>query len=372
MYYISTSVVCLTRLFTTVTNINHFDMKRYMQVQQLDAVDREILNIIQWEFPLVARPFLAIGERVGISEEEVIARIRRLKDEQIIREIDAIFDTRRLKYKSALVAMSVEQARIEHVAEVVNRHPGVSHNYERDDPNYNLWFTIAAPPYGNVKREVERFAALEGVRRYMILPTIKLYKIGVRLDMSGSDDDNATDIKLENNANTGARSAAVAANVNFEPDEVDKMFIRELQKDIEVVSEPFSEPARRLGISVEDYLARAKYYESIGVMRRFAAILRHRNAGFIANGMIVWIVPEARIDEVGTLLASFPQVTHCYRRPTYPDWPYNLYSMIHARSREVCEGIAREFAAHVGINDYRILFSTREFKKERVRYFIED
>ncbi|MEM3092753.1 MAG: AsnC family transcriptional regulator, partial [Candidatus Nitrosocaldus sp.] len=114
-----------------------------MQVQQLDAVDREILNIIQWEFPLVARPFLVIGERLGISEEEVIARIRRLKDEQIIREIDAIFDTRRLKYKSALVAMSVEQSRIEYVAEAVNRHPGVSHNYERDDPNYNLWFTIA-------------------------------------------------------------------------------------------------------------------------------------------------------------------------------------------------------------------------------------
>ena len=359
-----------TRLLHTVTNINHFDMKRCMQVQQLDAVDREILNIIQWEFPLVARPFLAIGERLGISEEEVIARIRRLKDEQIIREIDAIFDTRRLKYKSALVAMSVEQSRIEHVAEAVNRHPGVSHNYERDDPNYNLWFTIAVPPYGNVKREVERFAALEGVRRYMILPTIKLYKIGVRLDMS---DDDATDIKpLENNADTGTRSTAIATNVNFEPDEVDKMFIRELQKDIEVVSEPFSEPARRLGISVEDYLARAKYYESIGVMRRFAARLRHRNAGFIANGMIVWIVPEARIDEVGTLLASFPQVTHCYRRPTYPDWPYNLYSMVHARSREVCEGIAMEFAARVGISDYRILFSTREFKKERVRYFIED
>ncbi|MEM4340801.1 MAG: AsnC family transcriptional regulator [Candidatus Nitrosocaldus sp.] len=350
----------------TVTNINHFGMKRYMQAQQLDSIDREILNIIQWEFPLLARPFLAIGERLGIGEEEVIARIRRLKDEQIIREIDAIFDTRRLKYKSALVAMSVEQSRIEQVAEEVNRHPGISHNYERDDPNYNLWFTIAVPPYGNIKHEVERFAALEGVKRYMILPTIKLYKIGVRLDMSSSSDDDPTDIRPVENT---TRSTI---NVNFEPDEMDKMFIRELQKDIEVVSEPFNEPARRLGISVEEYLARAKYYESIGVMRRFAAILRHRNAGFVANGMIVWIVPEARVDEVGTLLASFPQVTHCYRRPTYPDWPYNLYSMVHAKSRDVCEGIAREFASHVDINDYRILFSTREFKKERVRYFIED
>ncbi len=333
-------------------------------LQQLDAIDREILNIIQWEFPLVRRPFLAIGERLGIGEEEVISRIRRLKDGQIIREIDAIFDTRRLKYKSALVAMSVEEDRIEDVAEAVNKHPGVSHNYERDDANYNLWFTIAVPPYGNVKHEVERFASLEGVKRYMILPTVKLYKIGVRLDMSGEDD--STDIKP-----TEANTKPVAYT-NFEPDETDKRFIRELQKDIEVVSEPFDEPAKRLGVSVEEYLARAKYYESIGVMRRFAAILRHRNAGFIANGMIVWIVPEARVDEVGTLLASFPQVTHCYRRPTYPDWPYNLYSMVHARSREVCEGIAREFASRIGIDEYRILFSTREFKKERVRYFVED
>ncbi|MFN4336142.1 MAG: AsnC family transcriptional regulator [Candidatus Nitrosocaldus sp.] len=336
----------------------------YMQLQQLDAMDREILNIIQWEFPLVRRPFLAIGERLGVSEDEVIARIRRLKDGQIIREIDAIFDTRRLKYKSALVAMSVEQDRIEDIAEAINKHPGVSHNYERDDAKYNLWFTIAVPPYGNVKHEVERFTNLDGVKGYMILPTVKLYKIGVRLDMSSEDD--PTDIKPRE-ANTRSLT-----HINFEPDETDKRFIRELQKDIEVVSEPFDEPAKRLGVSVEEYLARARYYESIGVMRRFAAILRHRNAGFIANGMIVWIVPEARVDEVGMLLASFPQVTHCYRRPTYPDWPYNLYSMVHARSREVCEGIAREFASRININEYRILFSTREFKKERVRYFIEE
>ncbi|MDW8276228.1 MAG: AsnC family transcriptional regulator [Candidatus Nitrosocaldus sp.] len=338
-----------------------------MQAQELDALDREMLNIIQWEFPLVARPFLAIGERLGISEEEVMARIRRMKDEQIIREIDAIFDTRRLKYKSALIAMSVDASRIEYVAGVINGHPGVSHNYERDDANYNLWFTIAVPPYGNVKHEVERFAKLDGVRRYMILPTVKLYKIGVRLDMTGDED--AMDVKPTDNSSS-SRDAKPA--VNFEPDEMDKRFIRELQRDIEVVSEPFKEPARRLGVGVDEYIARAKYYESIGVMRRFAAILRHRNAGFIANGMIVWIVPEERVDEVGTLLASFPQVTHCYRRPTYPDWPYNLYSMVHARSREVCEGIAREFASHTGVSDYRILFSTREFKKERVRYFLED
>jgi DNA-binding Lrp family transcriptional regulator len=329
---------------------------------QLDDLDKEILNILQWEFPLVNRPFLAIAERLNVSEDEVINRIRALKASNIIREIDAIFDTRALKYKSALVAMSIEQDRIEHVAYEINKHPGVSHNYERDH-YYNLWFTIAVPPYGNVKHEVERFASMQGVREYMILPTVKLYKIGVKLDML-ADDENI-EVKPTEEVKSIQRA-------NFEATEMDKKFIREMQKDISIVKEPFNEPAARLGVSVEYYIERMKYYQSIGVMRRFAAILRHRNAGFIANGMIVWIVPDDIIDDVGYRLAKYPQVSHCYRRPTYPSWPYNLYTMVHARSREVCESIADEMSKDANISNYTILFSTREFKKERVRYYLED
>ena len=104
-------------------------------------------------------------------------------------------------------------------------------------------------------------------------------------------------------------------------------------------------------------------------MRRFAAILRHRDAGFSANGMIVWNVPREKVDEVGYKIASFPQVSHCYQRPVYEDWPYNLFSMIHARSIEAAEAMALQISNTVQIKDYRILFSSREFKKERVRYF---
>ncbi len=331
-----------------------------MQIE-LDTLDRAILNILQWEFPLTHRPFLSIAERLNVSEDDIISRVKALKDSNIIREIDAIFDTRALKYKSALVAMSVEPSRIEDIAYEINRHPGVSHNYERDH-YYNLWFTIAVPPYGNVKREVERFL-LQGVREYMILPTVKLYKIGVRLDMLADDEQQEV---------RPAEEVKSIQRVDFEASEEDKRFIREMQKDIDVVREPFSVPASRLGVSVDAYIEKMRYYQSIGVMRRFAAILRHRNAGFIANGMIVWIVPEERIDEVGFRLASYPQVSHCYRRPVYPSWPYNLYTMVHARSRDVCESIASEMSAQVGIKDYTILFSTREFKKERVRYYLED
>jgi DNA-binding Lrp family transcriptional regulator len=151
--------------------------------------------------------------------------------------------------------------------------------------------------------------------------------------------------------------------------EQDKGFVRELQKDLELIPEPFEKSAKRLGINSEELFARAKQYERNGVMRRFAAILRHRDAGFSANGMIVWNVPREKVDGVGYKIASFPQVSHCYQRPVYEDWPYSLFSMIHARSIEAAEAMALQISNTVQINDYRILFSSREFKKERVRYF---
>jgi DNA-binding Lrp family transcriptional regulator len=152
----------------------------------------------------------------------------------------------------------------------------------------------------------------------------------------------------------------------------DKDFIRELQKDLEIVSEPFKDPARRLGISVNDLFRMAKGYQEVGIMRRFAAILRHREAGFTANGMVVWKVPENRVDEVGYKLASFAEISHCYRRPVYPDWEFNLFSMIHARTVASAEKIASEMSSAIGITDYKILFSSREFKKVRVKYFLEE
>jgi DNA-binding Lrp family transcriptional regulator len=303
----------------------------------------------------VQRPFKEIGRRLNMQEEEALERIRRIKDEGLIRQINAIFDTRKLKYKSALVAMSIEPNKLEQVAMEINKHQGVSHNYERDH-EYNLWFTIAVPPEGNIKNDLEQFAKLDGVRKYRILPTLKLYKIGVKLDMIKEDKPKPIDKPREVDAKP------------IDISERDKQFIRELQKDIELIEEPFNEPARRLGITIKELLAKAKEYEQLGIMRRFAAILRHRDAGFTANGMIVWNIRE-NIDEIGYRVAAYPQVSHCYRRPTYEDWPYNLFSMVHARSKESAIKIAEEIAKDIKIKDYRILFSLREFKKERVRYY---
>jgi DNA-binding Lrp family transcriptional regulator len=106
-----------------------------------------------------------------------------------------------------------------------------------------------------------------------------------------------------------------------------------------------------------------------GFMRRFAAVLNHRQAGFGGNGMVVWLCPEERIDELGSILAAHQEVSHCYHRPAYPEWPYNLYAMVHGRTREDCESVAVRLGESVGLMDYRILFSTREFKKIRLKLF---
>jgi DNA-binding Lrp family transcriptional regulator len=327
--------------------------------QQLDEIDKKLLNEIQWVFPLVDRPYLEIAKRHGISEEEAMRRIKALKKIGLIRQINAIFDTRRLGYKSALVAFSVKPDRLDQVADKINEHPGVSHNYERNH-EYNMWFTLAVPPGCDMKQDLDRMAALDGVIKYRVLPTLKLYKIGVRLDMVNEDPEKP-------------RPTDEVKELNSEKVRLthrDKEFIRELQKDLSMVPEPFRELADNLGITTDELFAKAKEYENIGIMRRFAAILRHRDAGFVANGMVVWNVPEDRIDDVGFKLAAFPQVSHCYRRPVYPDWRFNLFSMVHARSLEAAEKMAVEMSATIGIEDYQILFSSREFKKERVKYFV--
>jgi len=329
-----------------------------MLIHELDNIDKQILNDIQWTFPLVERPFLELAKEYHISEEQVIERIKKLKDIGIIRQISAIFDTRKLGYKSALVAFAVKENKIEAVANEINKHPGVSHNYERNH-EYNLWFTLAVPPYGDMKEDLEKMALLDGVLKYRVLPTLKMYKIGVKLDMVNDDPEKPNPSDDVKNLETKAEKIS----------ELDREYIRQLQKDIEIVKEPFKIITENLGIPSIDLFNKIKEYEKIGIMRRFAAILRHRQAGFTANGMIVWKIPEEKVDDKGLKIASFPQVSHCYRRPVYPDWEFNLFSMIHARTIEAAEKIAKEISSVIGIDNYKILFSSREFKKERVKYF---
>lgn len=326
----------------------------------MDDLDKEVLNEIQWTFPLVARPFDAIAKKFETAPEIIKDRLIHLKKVGILRQLSAIFDTRRLGYKSSLIAMEIESDKLEYVANQINRHPGVSHNYERDH-QFNLWFTLAVPPGSDLKTEVDKFSVLPGIKKVRMLPTVQLFKIGVKLDI--------VDEKKHDVAPTEEKKEI--KNIKFLPNEQDKEFIRELQKDIEITDRPFLNSATKLGLTEDQLFEKMRYYEDIGVMRRFAAILRHRQVGFTANGMIVWNVPEDKISEVGSKLGAFPQVSHCYQRPTYPDWPYSVFSMIHCKSEQEAAEMAKIIQNQIHVSDYKILFSTREFKKTRVEYFVE-
>lgn len=326
---------------------------------QMDAIDKRLLNLLQWDFPLVVRPFQALADKIGTTEDDVIARVLRMKKSGVIRQISAIFDTRMLGYRSSLVAMQIDDGLIDGAAQTISEHPGVSHNYKRDH-EFNLWFTLAVPPDGSLEDEVMKMAQLEGVRKYRLLPTKKLFKIGVKLDMENDDPENPApneELKKKRIERKPLSHGDIAKIV-------------ELQKDIDVVPRPLLETSKRLGITEEELIEVAKEFEERGVMRRFAAILRHQKAGFTANGMVTWKVPEDRMEEVANTAISFSQVSHCYQRPIYEDWPYNLFTMIHARSREACERIAGEISRRTGMTEYKILYSTKEYKKDRVRYFV--
>lgn len=327
----------------------------------MDDLDKRLLNKLQWGFPMVPRPFGALGEALGTSEDDLMARVHRLKADRVVRQISAIFDTRSLGYKSSLVAMRVPSDQVDEAAAILNEHPGVSHNYKRNH-SFNLWFTVAVPPATPLEETVEVLHRLAGAESTRILQTLRLFKIGVKLDMTGSEDIAA---QSDNGYSDAKRPAAGPAGIG--PTEI--AFIRELQKDLPIQVDAFAPWAAGLGISVEALLGQAARFQEQGYMRRFAAVLHHREAGFRANAMGVWKVPPEQVDELGPKFASFNAVSHCYQRPIYPDWPFNVFTMIHGRSPAECQKVIDAISAATGITEYAVLYSTKEYKKTRVPYF---
>ena len=341
---------------------------------EMDLVDRKLLNIIQSGFPLAEKPYQEIGSRLDISEEEVLERLEGLRQQNVVRQISAIFDTRRLGYKTSLIAMAFDEDKLTAGALKINEHPGVSHNYAREGSYYNLWFTLAVPP-GEVVEDAARVMAREtGAVSMRNMPTIRFFKIGVNFDMvkekGAAYQYFSPDGYKAGQSDSKPQQVSADWNKPVPLSDYDVRCIRELQEDLPMASGPFAGMAERLGVSVPGLFKIADEFVERGIMRRYSAVLYHRKAGFQANGMGVWNVPTERSEEVGMIMASNPAVTHCYERPTFPDWPYTHFSMIHATSKDACEDIAGEISASTGITDYLMLYSTREYKKTRVRYFV--
>lgn len=301
-----------------------------------------------------------------MSGEEALARVKVLKEARVIRQISAIFDTRCLGYASSLVAARIAPEKLDAAVAAINSHPGVSHNYLRNH-EFNLWYTIAVPPISKLGLEgtVNLLHKLSGAETTRLLPTLRLFKIGVRFDLEGSSRPGDRSMPAYTEANRTETRPLSAEEIGF---------VRHMQRDLALVPEPFVAVADELGMSFEEAATMHEAFLANGRMRRFAAVLHHRKAGFGANAMGVWAGPQddpAALRRLGETMAGYRAVSHCYQRPSYPDWPYNLFTMVHGKNQQECEQTLAAIAGATGITDRHALYSTQEFKKVRVRYFTE-
>ncbi len=319
----------------------------------------EILLRIQKNFPLEEKPFLAIAKELHTTEDKVLEVLKEAKEEKIIRQTSAIFDTRKLGYKSSLVAFEIANEDIDSAVEILNSHPGISHNYERNHA-FNIWFTIAVAPNSilGLEKSIEILAKKTKAKDFIILPTLKLFKISVKLDTTSKEEKQEEVVKK-------SFTDLTLTQYHYK-------FIKLLQKDIEFTSEPFKFIIDELGVSYDELFKVIEEFNSSGVMRRFASILNHRKAGFSANAMVVWEIDENNAASFGEKAASFSAVSHCYLRPQYPNWKYNLFTMIHGKSVEEVQETIDGIAKAIEFKDKMALYSSREFKKVRIVYFSDE
>jgi len=332
----------------------------------LDETDKRLMNLLQSSFPLDPEPFALVASEAELELDDVLTRTKRLLDERIIREITPIFDTRALGYESMLVAAKVDSEHPHRAAQIVNSHPGVSHNYLRTH-DFNLWFTIATPPDSELGLPGTLAALMRetGAESMRELPTLTLFKINMNLEMEKGTDALAA----------AAVDASPPRELEAQPyDDRDIAVIRALQGPMEAIERPYDAAASEVGMTTEELLAHLGGMVERKLLRRVAAILFHRRAGFSANGMGVWKVPEAEIMDTGARMASFRGISHCYQRPTYEDWPYSVFTMAHGRSKEECDAVLDSIAEDCGMGpeDRATLYSSTEYKKIRLHYFTDD
>jgi len=323
---------------------------------KLDQIDRSLVNLMQKDFPLTEEPFAELGSRLGLSEPEILHRVEQLRDKKITRILGPVFNSRALGYQSTLVAMRVPDERIEQAAQIITSHSGVGHNYQRDH-QYNLWFTLAIQGDADLKEALREFDQQVHPEAMFELPALKLFKIRLFFDMEGNGNNS------EDTLTTEPQPVSVPLS------DLERSVVNQVQQQLPLVNRPFDDMAQSAGIDVEKFLTVCRSLQQRGIMRRFGASIEHQNAGFVANAMVCWEVPSSSVDEAGYKMAGFKEVTHCYERQTGPQWPrYNIFTMIHGNTLQQNDDTVARMSSDTGIEEYEMLSTIREFKKERVKY----
>jgi DNA-binding Lrp family transcriptional regulator len=300
-----------------------------------DTVEFRLLNEFQRDFPLCPAPFAELASRLGVAEKVVLGGLEKLRREGKISRVGAVFAPKRIG-ASTLAAMAVPPEQLDAVAAAVNRFPEVNHNYEREH-RYNLWFVVTAGSEGRLQATL---GAIEKAAGYPLLPLPLLEEFHIDLGFSllGGK----------------TKNVAVARPVKpVEPmDEAERRLVSVLQEGLPLFMRPFSLIAERIGASESDVLGRIGRWLEEGAIKRFGVVVRHHELGFRANAMVVHDIADDQVSELGRLLAEEPAVTLCYRRPrVLPDWPYNLFCMIHGRERGEVEDIIAELRQRHGLLD---------------------
>jgi len=323
----------------------------------LSLLDRKLLDHLQRSFPLIERPFAQVGEQLGLAEREVLSRLKELKAKKILRQIGAIFDTEGCGYTSALVAATLPE-NSQNAIERISAHPGVSHHYERAH-RYNSWFTMAVQPGRDLRTEVAHLSEQSGGWPFLVLPVIRRFKIGMILDMGGLTEEHAP---LAEPISSAKRSSCAMTPLQIE-------VVRTFQEPLSLIERPFDPFLKMQKLSMAELAAIFEQMRQEGKFRRFAALLFHRNAGYSANAMVAWNVSAVEVERWGRAFSALSAVTHCYERQTFPEWPMNLYTMIHARAREDLLEIVAKAASPSGLA-HEILWTLSERKKIRLKLFL--
>ncbi len=321
-----------------------------------DTFENRLAKAIQRRVPLVRRPFRTLAYQLGANEDEVIDQVNAWIEGGRLREISAILEGAAFGNDSALVAGRVPEDDIERVAHIINAHPTVTHNYRREH-DYNLWFTISTPPRMDLEHTLDILAEQTGVEKFWPLRRTQTFKIGVNFDLRSRK--NTTPVKRLDEPRVR------------EPTEREKRMYRALQTPISATAKPFDALAEQAGAPVEVLLnfAGRQLGQSI---RRYVGTFQHRRIGVAGNGMTVWDVPEERLAEVGAAMAHAPEVSHCYARNPIPGFRWTLYTMIHGPDEDAVRGVVERLGEQTGVDDHLILFSTHEYKKCRLRYFLPE
>jgi len=313
----------------------------------LGAAGFRLLNDWQRGFPLVPQPFARIGEACGLGEDEVITRFRQLKTRRLIDRIAPVFRPNTVG-ASTLAAMAVPPGRLDTVARQVSGHMGVSHNYEREN-RYNLWFVATAQSDEALQWTlacIERETGLPGLR----LPLLEEFHIDLGFD-------------LEDHSVPREPQPGPVAMLNA----LERRLAARVAAGLPLETRPFA----AFGMPEEELIGTLGRWLACGVVRRIGAVVRHRRLGYEANAMVVWDVPDDEASDAGRHLAADSAVTLCYRRArVLPEWPYNLYCMVHGRERSaVTQTIERLCTQHgMGKVPRAVLFSTRCFSQRVARY----